>query len=237
VIVRPEGDTLVLVRQPDHARLSGDLVAAWREDGLPEDPRREEILAAVAGHDDGWAEPDAAPLWDPASGRPYDFVTAPDDVRLSVWPRGVERVRARHGPFAAALVARHPIALYDAYGRPAGAADLVARLEARIEELLREDGRADRRRLDAAYRFVAIGDLLSLAFCSGWEEREILGYRIRVEGSRLLVAPNPFGGAEIEISVPCRRLEAASYPSERAMREAWEEAPAAGLEGTAAGDW
>lgn len=236
MIVRPDGDALVLVRQRDHARLSADLMAAWREGGLAEDPRREEILAAVAGHDDGWVEPDAAPIFDPASGRPHDFVTAPDDVRLSVWPRGVDRVRARHGPFAAALVARHPIALYDAYGRPDGAADLVARLETRIEELLREDGRANGRRLDAAYPFVAIGDLLSLAFCSGWEEREILGYRIRVEGSRLRVAPDPFGGGEVAISVPCRRLGSASYPSERAMRKAWEEAPAAGLEGTAAGD-
>ncbi len=235
MIVRPDGDALVLVRQPDHARLSADLMAAWREGGLTEDPRREEILAAVAGHDDGWAEPDTAPIFDPASGRPYDFVTAPDDVRLSVWPRGVERIRARHGPFAAALVARHPIALYDAYGRPEGAADLVARLETRIEELLREDGRADRRRLDAAYRFVAIGDLLSLAFCSGWEEREILGYRIRVEGSRLRVAPDPFGGTKTSLAVPCRKIAGRRYPSAHALEKEWNEAPEGVLEGTAEG--
>ena len=70
MIVVPEGATLLLVTQPDHAHLSGELLSLWRAGGLPENPRRADLLFAAREHDNGWREADAAPRWDAARGRP-----------------------------------------------------------------------------------------------------------------------------------------------------------------------
>ena len=63
--------------------------------------RRDVILETIAEHDNGWAEEDAAPSVNPETGRIYDFVNAPLNVRHRVWPRAVARLE--EDPWAAAL--------------------------------------------------------------------------------------------------------------------------------------
>src|SRR3954465_12508037 len=76
-------------------------------------PRRDAILHAIAEHDNGWAEEDAAPSVNPADGTIVDFISAPPSVRHGVWSRGVGRLA--HGPWVAALVAQHAITVYDRF--------------------------------------------------------------------------------------------------------------------------
>ena len=77
MIVVSENDKFRMITQPDHAHFSGELISLWRADGLPEHPRRADLLFAVREHDNGWREADAAPRWDPERGRPHDFITLP----------------------------------------------------------------------------------------------------------------------------------------------------------------
>ena len=70
VIVVDKGDLLRVITQPDHARFAAELLSLWRADGLPEHPRREQLLFAVREHDNGWREADAAPWVDPATQKP-----------------------------------------------------------------------------------------------------------------------------------------------------------------------
>src|SRR5918995_5056852 len=90
MIIRPHGSTRLLITQPDHAALAGRIMESWTADDFAASPRRAEILGAIAKHDDGWHDVDAAPLVDPATGNFLDFIHAPDDVRQAVWPRGVD---------------------------------------------------------------------------------------------------------------------------------------------------
>src|SRR4051812_8200550 len=99
MIVQGFDQDLVLIRQPDHARLAARLMAAWQDGGLPANPRRDAILAATAAHDDGWIEEDAAPIVG-ADGGPVDFIAADLRVKHRVWPRVVESL-AREQPYAA----------------------------------------------------------------------------------------------------------------------------------------
>jgi Protein of unknown function (DUF3891) len=48
----------LLVSQPAHARISGELARAWNEE-LPQ-----EALEGIVHHDDGWYEWEAAPQFD-----------------------------------------------------------------------------------------------------------------------------------------------------------------------------
>lgn len=84
----------------------------WQEPALAGSPRRDAILLAVADHDNGWAETDAAPVLD-STGHILDFVAIPAARRQEVWPRGVARLGAV--PYAAALVAQHAIHVYSRF--------------------------------------------------------------------------------------------------------------------------
>jgi hypothetical protein len=73
----------------------------------------------------------------------------------------------------------------------------------------------------ADYRCVRLGDSFSLQFCNGWEEpHETLGYRASMQGSTLLIVPDPFGGAGVSLRVIGRRIPARRYEDDADLRAA-----------------
>jgi hypothetical protein len=65
----------------------------------------------------------------------------------------------------------------------------------------------DEATLAADYFFVRIADLMSLALCAGMVAPEpYRGYQLRLEGHRVRLQPDPFGGREIDCAVPARRV-------------------------------
>ena len=87
MIVRPLGDRIHLITQPDHARLGRTIME--RSVPLATRLRRESILHAVARHDDGWALEDAAPTVNIDTGEVVDFVRVPVAVRQATSLRGI----------------------------------------------------------------------------------------------------------------------------------------------------
>ena len=67
-----DGDRVV-VRDATGAALAARLMRAWRNDGWPTSERRSIVETAIAEHDNGWHEPDEAPILD-SQGRILDFV-------------------------------------------------------------------------------------------------------------------------------------------------------------------
>src|SRR5215218_4923039 len=84
MIIRPAANHLHFITQSDHARLSREVMEACP--ALLANPRRSEVLHAIGEHDNGWAEPDAAPIVDPATGTPLDFGRACGRAACSVSP-------------------------------------------------------------------------------------------------------------------------------------------------------
>jgi hypothetical protein len=119
------GDTIWLVHQPDHARVSGYLAAHWggangftrpgHYSGCVEPELcREEVVLAIAEHDNGWWEWEASPPIDPADGLPYglaDVSKMYSGEGLQRWRLGVPRLADEH-PYAALLISMHPYWLY-----------------------------------------------------------------------------------------------------------------------------
>ncbi len=235
MIVRPDGDDLLLVTQPDHAALSGRIMAAWRSDGLPGRRTRETVLLATREHDNGWLAVDDRPAVDAATGRPHHFMTAPDATKQGIWPRGMRRLEPVD-PAAAALVAQHALTVLERHSTP-GWKRFFTALAAERDRILRGGAYDDD--LDvllADYRFVFLGDLLSLIFCCGWSgtfHRE--GYAVTRDGTTLHVRPDPFAGRIVELTAPARRLTARSYASDRDLQAAHDAAPRVVLRGTARG--
>jgi hypothetical protein len=247
MIVRPDASSLLLITQPDHARLAGRLMEAWRADGLPARPTRGRVLHATAAHDTGWEEEDAAPFLDAGTGLPCDFVAAPVHVRQRIWPRAVRKLAAEDG-YVAALVAQHALTVYRRYGGDPEWTDFFDTLEALRDDLYSAwmaSATADRRGNAAAdgahsflqdYAIVGLGDLLSLTFCNGWTEPQAReGYRAILQGDVLTIEPDPFDGASVRLDVRARRLPRRRYGSDAEVADAWVRAPVEVVAGQAVG--
>lgn len=231
MIVRVLTDKLVLIAQPDHAHAAGEIMEYCVP--LAARPRREEILHAIAEHDNGWAEVDAAPLVDAATGTVLDFVNAPLSVRHAVWPRGVARLA--DDPWAAALVAQHAITVYDRFRKDPEWDAFFAEMEAARDAMLGESGLTiDELRVD--YAFVRLADLISLTFCTGWKEEQRFGdWTVNLSETRVVVSPDPFGGATIPFDIEAREIPNRPYASDAELREAFNAATTTTLHGRVAG--
>jgi hypothetical protein len=231
MIVRPAAGLIHLITQPDHAALSYRIMERWAS--LADHPRRDAILRAVAEHDNGWREPDAKPDIDPRTGRVVDFVNAPASVKQEVWPRGVARLAGN--PWTAALVAQHAITVYDRYRTDREWTAFFAEMEASRNGFIYDAGQTlDVLRRD--YVFVRLGDLISLTFCTAWaDDQRLDGWCIRLSGSYVQVAPDPFEGREIPIVVSAVELIDKPFRSDTEFRDAWRTAPAVLVRGHARG--
>ena len=235
MIVVPEDGRLRIVTQSDHAHLAAEILSLWRADGLPENPRRPDVLFAAREHDNGWREADSAPRVDPESGRPHDFRSLPAGPRIEIWRRGTERY-AGSRPYAALLICRHARALHaDRRGDPRWEEELfepLSELEDDLAEAVealglespgedggRPAGLPDPDRTEADYRFVSLADTVSLAACGGWDEAVELpvpgasdggSYRVEPAGDRVRLDPFPLAGTTT-FRVRCRTITDRPY--------------------------
>jgi hypothetical protein len=204
----------LLITQPDHAALAGAIIGAWRANGLPASPRRDTVLFATSHHDDGWMEIDVAPLVG-ADGEVLDFINSPDDVRLGVWPRVVAKFAEQ--PYVAALTAQHALSIYEPYRGHAIRAAFFAEMQRLRDAALARATPRTPADLASDYFFVGLGDTLSLTFCNAWTEpRRVGDYGIQLVGDRLIIAPDPFDGAELPLKIAGRRLPNRRFTSAEA---------------------
>ena len=233
MIVRRQHESWLCITQPDHAALAGHLMRHWRSGGLPESPRRADILRAMDEHDNGCREVDATPIVDPATGAILDFIGAPLEMRQGVWPRGVQRLAGT--PYTAALVANHAVHVFSRFRGRADWTPFFDRMTALRTEML-EATNVPLESLLADYAFLRIGDLLSLTFCNAWTEPQgEFAYDIRLDGARLLVSPDPFGGREVPFEITARVIPSDALASAAAAAEAWHAADQIVLTGIATG--
>lgn len=216
MIVRRLSDRLQLITQPDHARLAGTIMESCV--ALKAEPRRDAILRAVHAHDNGWLEEDESPRLNPETGDIVDFVSAPLSVRQAVWPRGV--MRLGKDAWTAGLIAQHAITVYDRFRpNPEWAsffASMTAERDARLDitGLSLED-------LVTDYRYVRLGDLISLTFCTGWTDEQRFGdWTIQLNEARVVISPDLFGGATVPLAITAKQIRLARFESDAELREA-----------------
>jgi hypothetical protein len=238
MIVREDGDSFLLITQPDHARLAHDIVREVRTEPALADAGRETVLYATLEHDNGWIEVDAEPTIDPDTGRPCDFINGPAQVKHELWPRGIRR--AAHADIrAAALIAEHALTVYHYRAAEPEWQPFFGPITALRDDLLdrarAKDGPA-RDAFNREYRCVRLGDVFSLQFCNGWTDlKETFGYRAALDGDELLITPDPFAGAVVPLKVMARRIPARQYASDADLRAAMAESVPEFLEGKARG--
>lgn len=212
MIVVPEVDGWIVVTQADHARLGAEMLRLFRALEIAAHPRRNALLEAIAAHDDGWWESDAAPTLAPSGDGPVDFRSLPPARRREVWLRSVER-HVERSPYVAAMAAGHLVRLLATWGGGEGQ-ELRTELAARRAEIVAE-GRLDLDSLAADDAWLRIADDLSLAAAT----RDVAflahgPFRAEValheEVTELRLEPFPLAGAT-RFELPARRLPRKRY--------------------------
>ena len=234
MIIQRRGDELLFITQIAHAALAADLMDAWQLGGLPDNPRRDAILSATRNHDDGWREEDAE-LYVDKEGSPQDFVAVPPEIKQRIWPRAAGRLGAE-SPYIGALVAEHALTVYARLRDDPAWHRFFADMERTRDALLARASPDEAAGAADDYRFVRIGDQLSLIFCNGWTAPlEGPGYRAILNGNTLEISPDPFDGRRVPMQIEARSVPPHQYPSAAELRTACAASPVRMLEGEAIG--
>jgi hypothetical protein len=112
MIIQEQGDQLVLIRQTDHAVLSGYFARALGNQFFYRPEPYESFCLATAEHDNGWNEWELLPQIDPKTFTPYNFMSIPTEEHIALYQRGIERL-VRADRYAGLLVSMHCAGLYD----------------------------------------------------------------------------------------------------------------------------
>jgi hypothetical protein len=231
VIVRPAHDALQLITQPDHAHLAAAIIG--HAQALTTRPRRGAILLAVAEHDNGWAEEDAEPILNPATGQLADFINVPVALRHRVWPRAIQRLA--HDPWPAALVAEHALIVYDRFRSEEGWESFFTGLEAARDDMIGKSG-LTMAELVGDYEFVRLADLISLIFCMGIPHpQRYADWTVRLTGGDVVVTPDLFDHRVIPLEIHARSISNQRFQSDADLRAAVNDADSVIVRGTVSG--
>ncbi len=249
MIVRESEEGWFIITQPDHANLSGEIMARWgNEEFSPPEPY-DEVLFAIYEHDNGWKEWEDAPQVNPANGFPMSFLEMDPKMSFGIWRRCFGRYSETH-PYVSALIALHFDRLNERFYRPGSKHNLEIRtlaktLHTEIEEFVLKmlkvalPGSKENQSplpeevVQTNLRFVQIGDLISLILCRGVQDLVTLNdVPIDYKGSRGEItlraiapysygmSPSPFSPGEFTVSVRGRRLKQKKFKSSRELQDA-----------------
>lgn len=217
------GGDVLAITQPAHAALAGRLAHAW------DDELSAALVTATAHHDDVWADWDAAPPLNPATGRPLTFRELGPGDRVGVWSRA-ETVAAPFGAEAELWMLRHAERLHANDTEPrlrAMTAAFTARIAALVTALrAAEPSRFDDGELARGTSLLALFDVLSLRLCFGVAAPVTAGVLALTPAGddAVAVAPWPFTAARVETFVEARRLPG-HIADQAALDAAWQQAP------------
>jgi hypothetical protein len=236
VLHRKTADGTVVIGQPAHAWVSGQLARAWAE---PFEPW-EEVCLAAEQHDVAWTTWERVPELDPETGLPYTFSALPRLRRLELWS-GAAALLLPQSRYAALLVSLHGTLLVERF--PPGGGDEVQRalaaylererdFQARVLESLRGDPRygpdATPEAVERNRDLVFDWDGLSLALLHGVEgEKRAGGHQLTaVDGDPARVAVSPWPFRDDRVIVACDgRVLTERFADERQLRRGLAKAP------------
>ncbi|HXZ80542.1 MAG TPA: DUF3891 family protein [Terriglobales bacterium] len=184
-----------LIRQPDHAALSGELATQFRSGGFPN--LTADAIQAIGQHDSGWsAFPFEAALdLDPpvsGAGHPMSFLEFGPEDFLQAWKGSIDNA-GRISPLAGRMVSGHFYRL--GQGRLAARVDNDPNARC-LEEFLDFENSRQRRlerniplsaaEIEALVNVLQFCDVLSLYLCCGAEEavefpQTLAGCRIQLQ--------------------------------------------------------
>jgi hypothetical protein len=225
-------DGHVVVTQPAHAWLSGQLARAWGNECFGRFEPWEDVCLAAEQHDVGMTAWDQSPTLDPATGLPATFMQMDLETHLRQWTEGPKRVLVQ-SPYAALLTSMHGSALFQRRREEPRVAEFLTARRAFEQRLLST--------LDVAaaevtrnQRLLWTWDGMSLGVILGWAPwaaqrvpaagEGMLDLRLERDGDVHTLEPWPFVAERLTVRVEGRVLRR-TFTSVEQLHEALAKAP------------
>jgi uncharacterized protein DUF3891 len=242
---RQDNQELIVISQPAHAWVSGQLARAWGNKIFGDFAPREATCLAAELHDIGFLDWEEAPTLNSKTGRPHSFLELPTRLHLDIWSTGIKQMM-QYDRYAALLVSMHFAGLTQRHPviHPPEEAQLARdflaeqdMLQQKLLTFLRRDayyGVYSGEDIIARNRhLVSLWDWISLLLCMGGCQRQILagvpGSDANIdliltpldtsESNRVKVSPWPFQKKSLKLVCEGRRL-LETFIEEKAMRDA-----------------
>lgn len=251
MIVRQLADgRLLCVNQTSHALMAAEFCRAWGNADFAHAQPSSVVDMAVAQHDNGWYEWEAAPkLRD--DGFPMDFVHDDDPVgKVELWRRGITRAAAQH-PYAGVLISGHATRLYGVYpgrgltGTAQQAIQTFVDDHARRVDALRAawgdapdtDQWLAEPRLEGNITLLQFCDVASLQVLMPWEQRRVFAacpvdfagattdIVFEWRDNLITLDPWPYGVDDFHVHIHGRVLTQTRFEDEHAYHGALADAP------------
>lgn len=217
MLIRPDNDSAILISQPAHAWVSGQLARAWSHDDGGLFAPYEEVCLAAEQHDIGWLLWEASPTLNPETGLPYAFREMPRKSHLQIWGRA-RRYAGVYGRYPALLISLHGTGLFERFGP---GEDAPKNEQMLVETFLRRERDAQQRMIEslgADERYadfvapdvlernrslISAWDGLSLIICSGVDPEGVTigDYRLTPGESDSVIQIDPWPFRDDTVSV------------------------------------
>jgi hypothetical protein len=196
----------LLVAQPDHAALAGELAQRIQSSDFP--TLDDEVLRAISLHDEGWQSFDDQPMIH--DRRPLSFLDLGPSEFLEAWTKSTSTAEGV-GPLAGILVSGHFLRLAHVHIETRGENPLVRKFvqdESARQNRLRSHQKHSLEELSVLVDVLQFCDLLSLYLCCGTREavefpQRFNNHSVRLyrEGEMCYLQPSIFdGGASLGVS-------------------------------------
>jgi Protein of unknown function (DUF3891) len=244
MLQREDQDGLIVISQPAHAWVSGQLARCWGNKNFGDVVPVEEVCLAAEQHDIGFLPWEQAPTLNQATGLPHTFLDLPTELHLHLWSTGIQQM-TKFGRYPALLLSMHFSALcqrHPNFDCPAEAQmqqnflDDQSGFQSAILSSLRNDFYYSVFSTEEVIRrnrqLISLWDWMSLLLCMGVREKRLLEdipaaegqtqltlATARPESKQVQVVPWPFQGDRVRIVCEGRRL-LKTFQNENVMREA-----------------
>ncbi|MFJ7729885.1 DUF3891 family protein [Neobacillus sp. NPDC097160] len=167
MIIRKWEDSFIMIKQHDHAKISGIISQQWKNDYFFGIDWKDEVVVAIREHDRGWIEADSDPLWNTGQDKPYSFTDYPIESKLAFYTKGIDEVEIK-SKYASLLCSLHYISFLQNDGHFA-AKQFVADERNRLRRLFKELGIQGNKKMETLVmdhlKILKFCDNLSLYIC------------------------------------------------------------------------
>ncbi len=240
---------LIVISQPAHSWVAGQLASQWGNAEFGSFAPFAEVCLAAEQHDMGFWEWERKPTLDAATGRPHPFTSMPTRPHLELWSASVAELQAysRYAALLASLHVTHLCQNNKVTHNPRDAQALQDFLDQQhaIQSALRSDLRQDPAYADGLTaaglerncQLLAVWDWLSLISCMGRAGEQVIervptaqglaALKIQLSPNdrvRMTVSPWPFQTGQVNLVCDGRQLPQ-TFTDQNEMRTKLREAP------------
>lgn len=250
MIRREEKKGWFLINQHDHALLSSQIMNYWGNEAFdPPDPH-DEVLFAIAEHDNGWREWDSAPKVNTETRYPMNFMEMNFADQETIWTRSFRRFSESH-TYASALIALHFRVFNQKILEKKEGNSRARRLNLEINSFVAGSLNLESsnsglpnipKKAKINLRLLQVGDIISLALCHGWQTIDIDAVPINYEGRTMtlklisqdsinyLINPYPFSRDALRFRITGRRLNQKGFETDRELQRIFKQCDIEALE-------